>query len=102
MGSRLNLQKELEELIGNKNVYYQPPTNTQINYDCIIYNQRRPDVKRADNLAYTYTHAYDITIISKSPTFDLAERMIKHFQMCSFDRFYIADNLNHWTLTLYY
>lgn len=102
MGSRLELQKEFEELIGNKNVYFQPPTNIKLNYDCIIYQQRRPDIKRADNNAYMYTKAYDVTVISKSPTIDLPERMVKHFMMCTLDRFYTAENLNHWALTLYY
>lgn len=57
---------------------------------------------RADNKAYGYTKSYDITIISKDPEFNLSERMVKHFMMCSPDRFYTNDNLNHWALTLYY
>ena len=102
MNSRLELQKEFEDLLGSRNVYFQPPANIKLDYDCIIYRQRRPDVKRADNKAYTYTQSYDVTIISKSPTIDLPERMVKHFMMCTVDRFYTADNLNHWALTLYY
>lgn len=106
MGSRLELHKELEELIGNKNVYFQPPTNTSMNnvikYPCIIYQQSRPNIKRANNYIYLFTKSYDITVISKDPTYDLAERIAKHFMMCSLDRFYIADNLNHWALNLYY
>ena len=102
MNSRLELQKEFETLLGSKNVYFQPPESIKLKYDCIIYQQRRPDIKRADNKAYGYTQSYDVTIISKSPTFDLPERMVKHFMMCTLDRFYTADNLNHWALTLYY
>lgn len=106
MGSRLKLHEEFKQLIGNDNVYFQPPTNTSMNnvikYPCIIYQQRRPDIKRADNNAYGYTKSYDVTVISKSPTYDLPERIVKHFMMCTEDRFYTADNLNHWALTLYY
>ena len=102
MGSRLDLHEEFEELLGNKNVYYQPPASVQLKYDCIIYQTHRPDIKRADNKAYIYTKAYDVTIISKSPTIDLPEKMVKHFKMCTLDRFYTANNLNHWALTLYY
>ena len=102
MGSRLELHKEFEELLGNKNVYFQPPTSRQINYPCIIYQFGRPSVRRADNTAYLYTSRYDVTVISKDPEFDLAKKMVSHFQMCSQDRFYTADNLNHWALTIHY
>ena len=102
MNSRLELHKEFEDLLGSKNVYFQPPRNIKLDYDCIIYQQGRPDTRRADNKTYVYVKEYDVTIISKSPTIDLPERMVKHFMMCKLDRFYTADNLNHWVLTLYY
>jgi hypothetical protein len=32
----------------------------------------------------------------------MPNRILNHFQLCSFDRTYVADNLNHFVLTLYY
>ncbi len=102
MGSRLELHKEFEELIGNRNVYYQPPASYKIKYPCIVYQQARPSTRKADNFSYLRVPAYSVTIISKDPEFDLPKRMTEHFQYCSEDRFFTADNLNHWALTLYY
>lgn len=99
---RKELQLELEALLGSKEVYFQPTTSKQLKYPCVIYQQSRPQVRRADNSAYLFTKCYDITVISKDPVFSLSEDLVKHFKMCSLDRFYTKDNLNHWALTLYY
>ena len=102
LNKRQKLQKELEELLGSKNVYFQPTISTKLKYPCVIYQQSRPYTYRADNKLYLYTDCYDLTVISKDPLFDLPERILRHFQMCSQDRFFVSDNLNHWALTLYY
>ena len=49
MGTRLELQKKLEELLGSRNVYYQPPSTVKMAYPAIVYN-------RAD---FTFRHAND-------------------------------------------
>ena len=102
MASRLKLQTELEELLGTKNVYYQPPENVKIKYDAIIYNLSNMVTNKADNKTYLLNRRYDITIISRNAENGLAEILLSHFQYISFDRRYIADNLYHDTLTLYY
>ena len=41
MASRIKLQAKLEELLGSRNVYYQPPETLKIEYPAIIYSKSR-------------------------------------------------------------
>jgi hypothetical protein len=102
MASRLNLQLELEELLGSRNVYYQPPETVKMKYDAIVYNLSDVRTVKANNKPYLIDKRYDVTIISRNSENGMAEKLIKHFNHISFDRRYIADNLYHDALTLYY
>ena len=102
MRSRLDFDERLRELIGNSNVYFQPPESIKLKYPCIIYKREDMDVKRADNLAYHKTNCYDVTIISKDPDYYLFDEIMDEFPMCRFGRPYTYDNLNHRTYTIYY
>ena len=50
MASRPELQTKLEELLGNRNVYYQPPESVKIEYPAIVYSKIRIDTRSADNI----------------------------------------------------
>lgn len=102
MGSRLNLHEELCAILGTKNVYFQPPASVTMKYPCIRYSRAGMDQKRANNSTYLSTNRYEITVIDRDPDSTIPDSILKHFRMCSFDRAYVADNLNHTTLTLYY
>ena len=102
MASRLNLQSELEELLESRNVYYQPPETVKMQYDAIIYNLSGVRTVKADNKSYLIDKRYDLTVISRNPENGLVEKLINHFEYISYDRRYIADNLYHDALTLYY
>ena len=102
MGSRLKLHEELCEILETRNVYYNPPASIIMNYPCIRYSMSNIDRKYANNKAYMNTNRYEVTVIDVDPDSDIYEKILDHFQMCSFDRAYISDNLNHFTLTLYY
>lgn len=102
MRSRLDFDDELRDLIGNGNVYYQPPENIKIKYPCIVYKRSNIDIKRADNMAYTSTNCYDVTVISKNPDYYVFDEVIERFPMCRFNRNFTFDNLNHYTYTIYY
>ena len=39
MASRLNLQDKLEEVLGSKQVYFQPPESLKLKYPCIVYSR---------------------------------------------------------------
>lgn len=99
---RLELHRILSEVLGSKNVYFQPPENIKIYYPCVIYARDYSDTRRADNLAYSFTYRYQITYIDREPDSDFPERLIQRIPMCSYDRHYTSDNLNHDVLKLYF
>lgn len=102
MRSRIEFDEEIRELIGNTNVYFQPPESIKLKYPCIIYKKVDPFVMRADDRAYNVTTCYDVTIISKNPDYELFDDIIYAFPMCRPGRPYTYDNLYHRTYTIYY
>ena len=101
MASWLDLQSKLEELLGSRNVYYQPPESIKMHYDCIVYSRKNIKGTFANNAMYSKTNCYEIIVISRLPDNPVVDELLK-LPYCSFDRHYTADNLNHDVLTLYY
>lgn len=101
MASRLELQSKLEELLGSRNVYYQPPENFKINYPAIIYNKSDIDSTKADNLNYVNTTRYNIIIVDRKPDNPVILKILK-LPLSRYDRHYISDNLNHDSINLYF
>lgn len=101
MGKREVLHQILVSMLGSNNVYFQPPESVKIKYPCIIYSLSDDIVSHADNVKYLQKKRYSITVIDKNPD-SLIPDKINTIQYCSFDRFYISDNLNHFVFNLYY
>ena len=101
MASRLDLQDKLEELNENRNVYFQPPSNIQMNYPAIKYEIDRIDTKFADDSSYIHNKRYTITVISKNAKPEIIDKLLD-LPMCTFDRSYQSDNLNHFVFTIYW
>ena len=101
MGSRLKLQELLERVLGSKSAYFQPPENVKMSYPAIVYSLDDIWHDHADNLSYISKNAYQITLIDRNPESEFVSE-ISSLPLCSFDRFYVADNLNHWVFTMYY
>lgn len=101
MASRPNLQKELETLLGSKNVYYQPPASVIMQYDAIVYSRSNIENTYANNNVYKQDDAYEVIAIYEDPDSDLP-RKISKLPKCRFVRHYTADNLNHDVFELYY
>ena len=101
MASRLQLQTELEELLGSKNVYYQPPASVKMSYPAIVYS--RNDIRNdfANNNVYSQNRSYEVIVIDKNPDSEIVDR-VSQLPMCRFDRHYTSDNLNHDVFTLFY
>lgn len=97
---RLSLHSELVSLCNH--VYYNPPESLKLEYPCIVYAQEPPDVRKADNKRFIVTNKWQLVVISKDVDYDLAETIAEHFEKCAISRIYKADNLQHWSLTLYY
>jgi hypothetical protein len=102
MGNRLALQNTLSEILGNTNVYYQPPEGYKLKYPCIIYNQEPGDVKKANNKVYSYTKKYSITCIYNADNENIILKMLNKFEYCSVENTFVSDNLYHYIFTLYY
>lgn len=101
MGQRLELQTILEGILGSRNVYFQPPANVQLVYPCIIYERDFADTKFAGNKPYSRTKRYQVTVIDRNPDSDIPDK-VAQLPMCSFDRFYASDNLNHDVFDLFF
>ena len=101
MATRVDLQNVLEELLGSRNVYYQPPESLKMNYPAIVYARKTIDNSYANNSVYKQNYAYEITVIVKNPDSEIVNKMSK-LPTCRFDRHFKSDNLNHDVFTLYY
>lgn len=99
MALRLQLQNFLEEFA--EHVYFQPPSNIEMNYPCIVYARDGSESEFADNKPYALTKRYQVTVIDRNPDSDLPDRMEK-LPLCSFERYFAADNLNHYVFTLFF
>ena len=99
MRSRLELHKLLKTFADN--VYFQPPASISMQYPAIRYSVDDVFTLYSDNHAFLEYRAYQIIVIDKDPDSKIYEKLLE-LPMCSFDRMYTADNLNHYVLTLYY
>lgn len=102
MDKRLELHAKLVELIGNNNVYFQPPASVLLSYPCVIYSVGNGSTKRADNTVYNYVNSYEITFIFKRPNIGIIEQVMRALPMCTPTRMYASDNLNHYAFSVYY
>lgn len=102
MASRLELHEELCEILGSRNVYFQPPKSVIMKYDAIRYKLSDKALKKANDKLYQFTNQYEGVVITLDPDSTIPDAILSHFEMCSFGRPYTADNLNHYPFTLYY
>lgn len=101
MGRRLDLHSILKELLGSDNVYFQPPSNIQMQYPCIVYQRDRAKTEFANNSPYRYKKRYQVTVIDRNPDSGVPDK-IAALPMCLFSAFYTADNLNHDSFNLFF
>lgn len=99
MGQRLELQTLLSELAPN--VYFQPPANVQLKYPAIVYQRDNLSTKFADNAPYNHKQRYQVTVIDRNPDSDIPSKLAA-LPMCNFNRFFVANDLNHDVYTLYF
>ena len=99
MAPRLQLHQLLETFADH--VYFQPPTNVQIQYPCIVYKRDFADTKFADDKPYNHTLRYMVTIIDPNPDSEIPKK-VAEMRMSLFNRFYTADNLNHDVYSVYF
>lgn len=101
MNNRVKLQKILEDILGSRNVYYQPPATVKMGYPAIVYSRSNIENIHADNAVYRQNNSYEIIVIDKHPDSEIV-RNVSLLPHCRFLRHYVADNLNHDVFTLYF
>lgn len=101
MAQRLDLHAIFRAVLGSNNVYFQPPSNINLQYPCIVYERARMNVSYADNSPYRHTKRYKVTLITSNPDSDLVDKLAM-LPQSSHDAFYIADSLNHDVFTIYF
>lgn len=102
MNKRLDLNSLLKTLLGSNNVYFQPPESIKMSYPAIVYSRQDIVDNKADNKSYKHTNCYSVIVIDKDPDSEIPEKLLENIPMCSYDRHYVSDNLNHDVFTIYY
>ena len=102
MNKRLELHDKLKEIIGNDNVYFQPPASVHLSYPCVIYKVGNGKAKYADGMVYGYINSYELVFIFKKPNIWIIDKVLEALPMCKMSRAYVADNLNHYAFSVYY
>lgn len=100
MDKRLALQAKLEELLGTRHVYYQPPESVKMEYPAIRYSKSDIATRHANNMKYSNSTRYEIIVIDRRPDNAVIQKILE-LPYTSYDRHYISDNLNHDVLTIY-
>lgn len=100
--SRLELQAMLEGLLdGAGKAYFQPDHNVELGYPCIVYKRDYRLIRHADNTPHQNRLRYMVTVIDRNPDSVIPDK-VADLPMCSYDRWYVADGLNHDVFRLYF
>lgn len=101
MGQRLQLHQILVNLLGSRNVYFQPDENVKLAYPCIIYQRNDEAVRRADNVRYFHEKRYLVTVIDPNPDSAIPDK-VGALPKASFVRFFAKGYLNHDIYNVYF
>lgn len=100
--NREMLHEKFKGILGSNYVYFQPPSNIQINYPAIIYNTKGIVNRYADNKKHVQFTSYNVVVVDYKPNSTIADKISK-LPMCELNTSpYIVDNLNHFSFTLFY
>ena len=82
-------------------VYFQPSENLTLTFPCIVYERYAGSTAFANNQPYRRTKRYTVTVIDREPDSPIIDK-VAGLPMCTSNRFFVADNLNHDVFNLYY
>ena len=99
MAPRLELHDILKGI--TEHVYFQPPENLVMEYPCIRYSRDGSSVDHANNELYRHAKRYQVMVIARDPDTELADK-VEALRYSSFERFFPADDLNHFVFTLFF
>lgn len=99
--SREELHEILVDILGSRNVYFQPPESKKLTYPCIVYERSAIYTYKADNKKYLKNKQYNVTIITEDPDSETIDKMME-LDYCRFNRHFVSDNMNHDVFVVYY
>ena len=99
--TRLEIQSILENILGSRNVYYQPPASIKINYPAIIYSLESMTNDHASNGVYLTKKAYKVVYVDSNPDNEMIS-VLNNVIHSTFNSHYVSDNLNHYAYTIYF
>ena len=92
---RIGLHELLVEAVGEGNeVYFQPPSDIQMTYPCIVYERDSASTQFANDRPYRYEKRYQVKVIDRDPDSPIPDR-VAALPTATFDRRFAVDNLNH-------
>lgn len=101
MATRQELQTKLEEILGGRYVYFQPPESTKMEYPAIVFSMKDRRITYADDTVYSMNNTYELIVIGRLPNDDLISKLLS-LPYCTYERQYKSDNLYHDVLNLYF
>jgi hypothetical protein len=102
MARRLELHALLLDLAKDyASVYFQPPASIVMQYPFIVYNRFTGTTIFADGKPYKHTKRYQLTIIDGDPDGPLND-LVSDLPMCTYNRSFTTDNLNHDVYNIYF
>lgn len=101
LAQRLKFQTILERILGNDNVYFQPPTSTKMKYDAIVYGLDYMATSHGDNAPYTVDVRYQVTSITRDPDSSVPDHLAR-LPKSQFIRAFRQDGLNHTIFAIYF
>jgi len=100
MDRRLELDAILRTLAPK--TYFQPPSNAQMVYPCVVYHYDTRVDQHADNRAFRSTDRYVLTVIDKDPDSHIWRNIMDALPMTAHQRWFTADGLNHHVINLHF
>lgn len=98
--NRETLQLRLEAIAGEGHVFFQPPPSLKLSYPAIVYSLSDIMNTHADGTVYRQNRMYSVIVIDKDPDSEISDA-VSMLPEANFDRWYAADNLNHFVYTIY-
>lgn len=101
MDRRLLFHEVLCEVLGSRNVYFQPPESVKMCYPAIVYARNSIKPTYANNGVYLSQMEYSVTVIDKDPDSPIVGK-VALLPTSKFNRHYEKDNLNHDVYTIFF
>lgn len=99
INSRLAFHNKLVNILGNSNVYFQPPS--MLKYPCIKYSLENIPEKTASNIKYKRDYCYEVTLIHEDPDNDIVNKILD-LPYSTLIKTFSTQGLNHYVFKIYY